>query len=80
MQILDENEFYEMFARDLRKAQWLVLIQSPYLGDNRIDKLEKLFKGCINRRVRVCIFVQNPRNPPPKATRLLGLRQNPRRR
>jgi DNA-binding XRE family transcriptional regulator len=72
MDVLDHNQFYEVFAKDVRDAQWLVLIHSPYLGDSRIDKLEKLFRRCINRRVRVCVFVQKPWKPDPELDRKIG--------
>lgn len=57
-QIFDEQTFYKAFADDLRRARALVLIQSPFISDSRLNKIESLLADCIKRNVRVCAFVQ----------------------
>ncbi len=58
--VFDHLSFYDAFASDLRAARALVLIQSPFIADRRIRKLQHLVTECIRRRVRVCVFVQRP--------------------
>ena len=58
--VFDDKTFYPAFAEDLHHAQALVWIQSPYLSESRINKLEAQLAACIKRRVRVCTFVQRP--------------------
>jgi len=59
-EVFNEHDFWPAFQRDLRSARALILIQSPFLGAERIGKLEPLLKSCVNRRVRICVFVQTP--------------------
>ena len=61
--VYDEQTFYQAFSSDLEQARALVVIQSPFVSDGRLDKIESWLIGCIKRRIRVCVFVQNPREP-----------------
>lgn len=61
VQVFDEKTFYARFVTDLEDAKALVLIQSSYLSESRIDKLEHSIQSCVRRGVCVCTFVQEPR-------------------
>lgn len=53
-----ETTFYKAFERDLDNAQALVRIQSPFIANNRVTKLERVLQKCVQRGVRVCVFIQ----------------------
>jgi hypothetical protein len=71
--IFNESEFYARFALDLKSAQALVLIQSPFLAERRLQKLEGLITQCAQRRVRICAFVQKPRGDNSAVLEIAGL-------
>jgi transcriptional regulator with XRE-family HTH domain len=57
------HNYFERFIRDLRRARYLVILQSPYLGIEQVSRLMGELKRCMERGVRVCVFVQeaNPK-------------------
>jgi DNA-binding XRE family transcriptional regulator len=55
-----QEEFYKAYRLDLRQAQCLVLLQSPYASVRRINYLLPELQGCIRRGIRVCAFIQEP--------------------
>jgi transcriptional regulator with XRE-family HTH domain len=55
-----EQNFYPKLAQDLDLAAVLVLIQSPYLGMNRIEKFKANLQQCVKRSVRVCVIARTP--------------------
>src|ERR1700761_5403106 len=61
VEVYFEDTFYPKFSADLENARALVLIQSPFIGERRLDKIELLLQSCTRRKVRVCAFVQEPR-------------------
>lgn len=54
--------FYDAFHKDLENAKALVIIQSPFITERRIAMLEPYLIACVRRRVRVCVFIQRPRD------------------
>jgi hypothetical protein len=60
--VFDEIEFYPEYGRDLRSAQALVLIQSPFLAPPRVEHLSPEIKSCVKRGVRICVFAQQPQD------------------
>jgi len=60
--VYDDNTFYPKLIQDLESARGLVLIQSPYLAINRIERLREPMVKLIRRGVRVCTFVRLPDN------------------
>lgn len=56
--LFDQDSFTVAFSRDLGLARGLVLIQSPFVTIRRIDRLRVPLQSCIQRNVRVCVFVQ----------------------
>jgi transcriptional regulator with XRE-family HTH domain len=60
--VYDDQNFYKAFTSDLDKAQALVLIHSPFIAVNRLEKIQSSLARCIRRRVRVCAFLRSPRD------------------
>jgi DNA-binding Xre family transcriptional regulator len=60
--VFTHKDFLKWFTVDLANARGLVLIQSPYLSTRRINDLRLTLEKCIYRGVRVCVFVETPRN------------------
>lgn len=58
-----QDTFIEALIEDLNRARALVLLQSPFVALPRLAHLEPAIKGCVQRKVRVCAFVQRPKNP-----------------
>lgn len=57
--IYSHENFYTKFESDLKKARFLVLIQSPFMTLKRVNKLRPVLKECIERAVKVCVFAQD---------------------
>ena len=62
--ILDESNFFDVFADDLRKAQESIFGLVPYFGEYRWPTVEPLIRDAIGRGVRVTLVT-----PPPSETR-----------
>lgn len=58
--VYDERTFYPALFADLKSAKALVIIQSPYVTAQRLDKMTQALASCITRSVRVCVFVREP--------------------
>ncbi len=63
--IFTDADFYPAFIEDLKTANSLVIILSPFLSVRRISNLAEVLNSCLARRVRVCVFTQeiNERQP-----------------
>lgn len=57
-QVFHHKNFYANFDRDLRRARFLVKIQSPFMTTRRVDMLMPVLKSCIEKKVKVCVFTQ----------------------
>jgi hypothetical protein len=58
--VFSDYNFFSEFIRDLESAKSLVLIQSPFLAEKRVDFLTPYLKPCIVRGIRVCTFARIP--------------------
>ncbi|HEY9776778.1 MAG TPA: phospholipase D-like domain-containing protein [Planktothrix sp.] len=56
---INEN-FWDAFKNDLRSARESVQIFSPYIGEKRLKDISGLLKACIDRGVKICVFVECP--------------------
>ncbi|MCA9806037.1 MAG: helix-turn-helix domain-containing protein [Cyanobacteria bacterium HKST-UBA02] len=56
--VFDHKGFYPQLDQDFRKSRSLILIQSPFLTNRRINSLRSLLSDCVERGVRVCAFVR----------------------
>lgn len=59
-QVFTEETFFSALCRDLQGARCRVLIQSPFLAENRIGLLANTLRQVVNRGVTLCTFVQEP--------------------
>jgi hypothetical protein len=60
--VFDQIAFKPAFLADLRVSRSLVLLQAPYLTRREVGAYMEVFKACIKRGVRVCVFIQMPKN------------------
>jgi DNA-binding XRE family transcriptional regulator len=58
--VFDDDTYYPRLFEDLKSASGLVLIQSPYLGVNRIERAREHMFQLIRRGIPVCAFVRLP--------------------
>lgn len=59
-QALTDESFWNLFTGDLNQVVSHLLIQSAFLWDARMKKIEKRIKEIIARGGTVCIFIQAP--------------------
>lgn len=53
--LLNQDDFYSIFKRDLLKAEREVIIESPFLSYKRLNYLIPIFHQLIRRNIRVII-------------------------
>ncbi|MFZ8302566.1 hypothetical protein ACO1K9_13935, partial [Staphylococcus aureus] len=58
--VYTQREFYRQFYNDITNAKALVLIQSPYVSEKRIERFTPYFERCREKHVQVCAFIQQP--------------------
>src|ERR1700722_14683318 len=58
--LYDQNTFYKAFLKDLNKAHYEVIIESPFITTRRIDMLLPYFRRLIERGVYVVINTKPP--------------------
>lgn len=56
--VFDHKSFYPQLDQDFKKSRSLILIQSPFLTNRRVNSLRSLLADCVDRGVRVCAFVR----------------------
>lgn len=59
-QIYDQNGFYDVFIKDLKRAQKEIIIESPFISSKRLGKLIPILQMAVNRGVRVIINTKPP--------------------
>src|SRR5579859_5725815 len=60
--LFSDKTFYAAFTNDLRHTKLEVIIESPFIANNRTDTLLPIFKKLVKRGVRVRINTRNPRH------------------
>lgn len=58
--LADENSFYHIFIKDLFKAKYEVIIDSPFITIPRLRSLKPVFELLIKRGVKVFIITRYP--------------------
>lgn len=58
--LYNEDTFYNKFVQDLLKAKEEVIIESPYITKNRLNKLKPTFEKLEKRGVKVFIITREP--------------------
>ena len=59
--LYDENTFYQAFLRDINRCQKEVIIESPYITNQRMKFFRPIFKKLINRGVKVYVMTRDPK-------------------
>ena len=80
--LYSERAFYQTFLRDLRKAKRNIVIESPYLTENRVNYLMPSLRQLRKRKVSIRVNTRHPRSHSPlmqsqaeKAMRILASSQ-----
>ncbi len=60
--LFDESNYDLQMAADFANARGRIIIVTPYLTSNAIERWDRAIRNAIKRGVRICIFVQEPRN------------------
>ncbi|HEY9773727.1 MAG TPA: phospholipase D-like domain-containing protein [Planktothrix sp.] len=58
----DESTYETQMAADFVDASARIIIVSPYLTAKAIERWDSLIRRAVSRGVRICIYVQEPRN------------------
>ncbi len=58
--LFDESTFYSQFGKDLLHARREVVIESPFITINRVNKLAPIFNKLIKQGVKVFIITRQP--------------------
>jgi len=59
--LFDESTFYKQFTTDLLKAKHEIVIESPFITTERMNKLVPIFNKLVKRGVKVYIITRDPR-------------------
>ena len=59
--LYDEKSFYNKFTKDLLEAKEEVIIESPYITNQRMRLFRPIFKKLISRGVKVYIMTRDPK-------------------
>ncbi|MEX0616645.1 MAG: phospholipase D-like domain-containing protein [Candidatus Woykebacteria bacterium] len=60
-QLFDETTFYQAFIKDLVSCQKEVIIESPYITNERMKLFLPILKKLLNKNVRVFVITRNPK-------------------
>lgn len=58
--LFDNNTFYKVFERDLRRARQSVIIESPFITSRRMDHLLPILMKLCQKGVRVVVNTRCP--------------------
>jgi len=64
--LLDQNDFYDVFMHDLRRARQEVVIESPFLSIKRINYFLPTLHMLIRHRVNIIINTKSPEEHEPE--------------
>lgn len=56
----DETSFYEKFIRDLKKCRQVVIIESPFVTNRRLNLLLPTLQKLKSRNIRITINTRDP--------------------
>jgi len=59
--LFDESTFYKQFTTDLLKAKHEIVIESPFITTERMNKLVPIFNKLVKRGIKVYIITRDPR-------------------
>lgn len=58
--LYDETTFYQKFTKDLLRAKYEVVIESPFITIDRINKLSSIFKKLLSRGTKIYVITRDP--------------------
>jgi len=58
--LFDEKSFYTSFLSDLEHCEREVIIESPFISKNRMEKLLPFFRRLVKRQVLVYVVTKDP--------------------
>ncbi len=56
----DEHTFYQAFIHDLKRSKTEVIIECPFITSSRVEMLIPIFKGLLDRKVKIHIITRDP--------------------
>lgn len=59
--LYDEKSFYQAFIKDLSSCKEEVVIESPYITNQRMRLFRPIFKDLVSRGVRISIMTRDPK-------------------
>lgn len=59
--LYDNANFYKAFVKDLKHAQYSVIIESPFITSKRMDELLPVLRKLRQRGVRVTVNTRDPK-------------------
>lgn len=60
----NEKTFYKAFSRDIKNAEFEILLESPFITIRRSNEICKLFEKIVKKGVEVRVFTRHPRYHP----------------
>lgn len=57
----DESTFYQQFIKDLLRAKHEVVIESPFITIDRVNKLSAVFKRLLSRNIKIYVVTRDPK-------------------
>lgn len=60
--VFTENTFEPAFRQEILRAEKYIFIESAYITVSGVQRFIDDFEKAIRRRVRICAFIQSPRN------------------
>ncbi len=71
--LYDNTNFYKMFRKDLKHAQFSVIIESPFITAKRMEELLPILRKLRQRGVRVTVNTRDPKEHDAEYERQAGL-------
>lgn len=60
-QLFDEKTFYQTFLRDLERCRNEVIIESPYITNERMRTFDRIFQKLLQKKINIYIFTRDPK-------------------
>lgn len=59
-QLFDEKTFYQTFLRDLESCRSEVIIESPYITNERMRTFDRIFQKLLKKNIKIYVFTRDP--------------------
>lgn len=61
MSLFDEKTFYQTFLRDLGRCRSEVIIESPYITNERMRTFDRIFQKLLQKNIKIYVFTRDPK-------------------